>query len=54
MQFNIRIKCADCGQEIDIEGTETTLQDFTIEVRPCPNCPTIPTTTIMSESAIEQ
>ena len=53
MQFNIKVKCSDCGQEMDIEGTETTLNDFVIEVRPCPNC-LVPTTTIMTESLVEQ
>ena len=54
MQFNIKVKCGDCGQEMDIEGTDTVGSDFVIEVRPCPNCPTIPTTTIMTESLVEQ
>ena len=54
MQFNLKIKCADCGQEMDIEGSETISSDFIIEVRPCANCPTIPTTTIIAESAVEQ
>lgn len=39
MQINLKIQCADCGQEMDIESIEVTLNDFMLEVAPCPNCP---------------
>jgi hypothetical protein len=56
MQFNLKVRCMLCGQEIDIESTEVTLNDFILDIEPfCSNCsvPSEPSITIPVPQALD-